>query len=152
MGLISGEATEPLLAHDHQKRFLQIFAGSILFCMAVLSSKATTATEAMTPTWCCPIAIINHWYYMDMHLESQNWGYVPVLAPLFPTMNLSTSSLGVTLPPAMVLWSNLVVVLLKGWDWAWEHLLEGAAPWPSSSSSGCDSWQSWPHIVDLEIY
>ena len=103
MGLISGEATEPLLACNHQKRFLQMFADSILFGMAVASCKASTGTVALTPAWCCPIAIIDHCYCVHLPLESQNQGYVPVLASLFPTVNLSTSSLGATLPPATVL-------------------------------------------------
>lgn len=103
MDLISGEATEPLFAHNHQKHFLQMFADSILFCMALVSSKASTDTVALTPAWCCPTAILYHCCYMHLPLETQNRGYVPVLASLFPTMNLSTSSLGASLPPATVL-------------------------------------------------
>lgn len=79
-----------------------MFADSILFCMAVVSSKASTDTVALTPAWSCPIAIT--WVCLWRAGTRSTFLSLPPSSLQWMSLLLL---LGLLFLQAMVLWSNL---------------------------------------------
>lgn len=142
MGLISEEATEPLLAPNVQNHFLQTFADSILFCISVIFSKASPDTLALNPAWCCPFDCCyeSRLSHGSAFGEPEPGGCCCLYLPLpynesfyfFPwTCSSSSHS-----PLKEHCWRASQKVSGPCCGWVWEHPLEHTAPWPSASSPG----------------